>query len=190
MKDVAQRCRFLDEWTNTKSAEDALGGQTLFGDGCVSRDRLAIQTLQEVIRRQRDFEQVDEGFDALRRFEEQRPDRQRRLPLMMALFNVALLLELGEEGVGTARYGRRREQRGIAIVGGVGLGGGFVVVENEAVRRPTTTALRRRQDGALVSAEWHELPAEVAGGGALPEEFDDAAMDWHRVVPTEVAARD
>src|SRR5438128_5431389 len=153
MKDVAQRCRFLDEWTNTKSAEDGLRGRTLFGDGCVS---LAIQTLQEVIRRQRDFEQVDEGFDALRRFEEQRPDRQRRLPLMMALFNVALLLELGEESVSTARHGRRREQRGIAIVGGVGLGGGFVVVENEAVRRPTTTALRRRQNGALVSAEWHE----------------------------------
>jgi len=26
MKDVAQRCCFLDEWTNTKSAEDALRG--------------------------------------------------------------------------------------------------------------------------------------------------------------------
>src|SRR5207247_2439745 len=98
-----------------------------------------------------DFEQVDQCLDPFGRFEEQRPDRQRRLPLMMGLFDVALLLELGEERVGTARQGRRRQQRGIAIVVGVGLGGGFVVMENEAQCRPATTArLCRMTAGATV----------------------------------------
>src|SRR5262249_5763713 len=94
---------------------------------------------------------VDKCLDALGRFEEQRSNRQRRLPLMMGLFDVALLLELGEECVGTARQGRGREQRGVAIVGSIGLSGGLIVVENEAVRRATTTASRRRQGGMLLA---------------------------------------
>jgi hypothetical protein len=63
------------------------------------------------------------------------PNGQRRLPLMMALLDVALLLEFGEQRVGTARQGRRREQRGVAIVGSVALGGGSAVLSGTSSQR-------------------------------------------------------
>ena len=40
----------------------------------------------------------------------------------------------------------------------------------------------------LLGDQRHELPAEVAGRTALAEQFHDAALDAHRVVPTKVTA--
>ena len=144
MNDAAQRRGFLDERANTENAEDALGGQTFVADGCIVGNGLAIKALQEMISRERDLEQIDECLDPLGGFEEQGSDGQRRLPLVMSLFEVALLLELGEERVAAACERRGREQCGITIVVGIGPGGGFIVVEDEALRGSAATALRRR----------------------------------------------
>src|SRR6516165_5944391 len=101
---------------------------------------------------------------------------------MMALFNVALLLELGEERVGTACQGRGRQQRAIAIVGGGGLSSGLIVVEDKAVCWPATTACGGRQSGLLFGTERYEFPMEVTPSVALAEELDDTALDLLRVV--------
>src|SRR5262249_9968945 len=100
MNDAAQRGGFFDERANTEGTQDALRGHAFFRDRRVGGNGLTIESLYEVISRQGDLEQVDKCLDALGRFEEQRSNRQRRLPLMMGLFDVALLLELGEECVG------------------------------------------------------------------------------------------
>ena len=75
MNDAAQTSGFLNEGTNAKDPEDALGGQTFFRAGCVSGNRLAMKTLQEMVARQGNLEQIDQGFKTFRRFEKQRPDR-------------------------------------------------------------------------------------------------------------------
>src|SRR6516165_9346916 len=153
MDNATQRGRCLDQRTDTKSAQDAFGGQTFFGDRRVVGKSLTVEALQEVVSRQRDLKQVDERLDAFGRFEEQGPDCQRRLPLMMALFDVALLLERGEEHVSTLRQWCGREQCGIAVVVGVGPSSRVIVVEDKAVRWPATTTRGGRQTGLLINAE-------------------------------------
>ena len=96
MDDAAQGRLFLDERTGAEGAEDALGGETLIGDGRVGGDSLAIEALQQLVSRQSDLEQIDQRFDAFGGLQEERPDGQRRFPLVMALLDVALLFELGE----------------------------------------------------------------------------------------------
>src|SRR4051794_17922231 len=190
MNNATQRRRFLDQGADAEGAKNTLRRHAFFGDGRIVRDSLTIQALHQVIRRQRDLEQVDERLDPLRRFEKERPDRQRRFPLMMGLLDVALLFELGEQGVGIARQRSRCEQRGEAIVVGIELGGGFVEMENKAMGRWTTTALRSRQRRTLGGAERHEFPAKVTRRTTFAEEFNNAAMDLHRIVPSSVASRD
>src|ERR1700688_2714351 len=105
----------------------------------------------------------------------------------MALFDVTLLFELGEERVGAAcQRGGGKESR-ITIVGSVGLSGGFIVVENKALAGSAGTALGRRQSGLFSGRQRHEFPAEIAGSATLAEELDDTAMDLRRLLRTDVA---
>jgi len=97
--------------------------------------------------------------------------------LVVALFDVALLFEVGEQGIGTEREWCGGEQRGEAIVSGIGLGGCFIVVEDEAVGGATAATTWRWQRRLFLGREWDEIPAEVAGDGALAQELRDPAVD-------------
>ena len=65
MDHASQPGAFLDEGTTTERPDDAFRGQTFFSHGCIGRDRLAIQPLEEMVSGQGNLEQCDEGFDAL-----------------------------------------------------------------------------------------------------------------------------
>jgi len=65
MDHASQPAAFLDEGTTPKRPDDAFRGQAFFGPGCIGRDRLAIEALQEMVGGQGNLEQRDEGFDAL-----------------------------------------------------------------------------------------------------------------------------
>jgi len=69
MNDTAPGRCLLDQGTNTAGATPARGRHPLFGDRRVGGDRLAIPTLHEVIRRQRDLTQLDQRLHAFGRIE-------------------------------------------------------------------------------------------------------------------------
>ena len=58
MNDAAQRGCFFDERTDTKGTQDAFGRHAFFRNRRIVGNGLTIKSLHEVIRRQRDLEQV------------------------------------------------------------------------------------------------------------------------------------
>jgi hypothetical protein len=149
----------------------------LLGGRRVGRDPLAVETFQQLVSGQGQVQPAEQYFHPLRRYKEDRPDRQRRLPLMVQQFEVVLLFELGEQRVGTAAGRRGRQQDRVAVVRRQRLGGGGIEVPDEALGRPPTTALRRRQRGLLRDRQRHQVPAEAVADGAVAEQLGHAPLD-------------
>lgn len=121
-----------------------------------------------MVSQQRDLEQIDQRLPAFGGLEELRSHGQRGFPLVVGLFDIALLLELREQGVGAVGDRRGGEQRRKAVEAGDLLDGCLVAV-----------AAGRGQGGGR---EGHKFSAKEAGHVVLAEELGDAAMDTGRSV--------
>jgi hypothetical protein len=134
MHDASHRHLFCEQWAVGKGSRQSLGCETFLGERCVLRNSLTVTALQELVRGEGDLQQIDEGLDALGRFKKQRPDRQRCLPLVVAIFEIALLFELAEQEVAALGQRSGAEERGIAVVDRVALNGLLVKFKLQAMR--------------------------------------------------------
>jgi len=142
-----------DQSIHAKLAEQGFARHPPLRDGRIRSELLTVQTLQQLIRGQGKLEQSEEGLHPLGRFEEDRPHRQRCLPLMMQQFQIILLLKLPEQLVGTAGAWGRGDQGGVAIIDAIRLGCGGVEMKDEAVRGTVTAPSGRRQRRRLLRSQ-------------------------------------
>ena len=160
-----------------EGAEQGVGRAASFAQRFVVGHALPVESFQQLVRLQGDVQQTDQRFDAARRLQEDRPDRQRRLPLMVQPLDVILLLVLREQRVGAGGDRRRGDESRpavVAVVEGVGVG---IEGEGEPMRRPAKALSRRGHGGVFCGGQGDQFPLEIAGGVAFPQQVRDLTLD-------------
>jgi len=138
---------------------------------------MAVEAFQELVSLQGDVQQADQHLDSAGRLQEDRSDRQRRLPLMVESLEIVLFLVLCEQGVGASGDGGGGDQGGQAVVAVIGFGGGGIAAEIQPVGGSAKASARRGQCGLFLGGQRDEVPGKTAGRVAFSQKLGDLTLD-------------